>query len=97
MNRLVCELLSQFGSLRIEALHQRALESRTRTTSSTRFPHRNTLSTRKPDSFLREKRNTVVILVRGFAKCRVKTFQELGISLAFFDQQKGSVTSNKNN
>ena len=70
MNRLVSELLSQFGSLRIEALHQRALESRTRTTSSTTFPHRNTLSTRKPDSLLREKRNTVVILVRGFAKCR---------------------------
>ena len=64
MNRLASELLSHLGSLRIEALHQRALESRTRTTSSTRFPHRNTSSTRKPDSLWREKRNTVDILVR---------------------------------
>ena len=35
---------------------------------STRFSHRTTLSARKPASFWREKRDTVVILVRGFAK-----------------------------
>jgi len=46
----------------------RALDSRTRTTTSTRFSHRATLSARKPTSFWREKRDTVVILVRGFAK-----------------------------
>ena len=44
------------------------LDSRTRTTTSTRFSHRTTLSARKPASFWREKRDTVVILVRGFAK-----------------------------
>ena len=45
-----------------------ALDSRTRTTTSTRFSHKTTLSARKPTSFWREKRDTVVILVRGFAK-----------------------------
>ena len=45
----------------------RALDSRTRTTTSTRFSHR-TVSARKPASFWREKRDTVVILVRGFAR-----------------------------
>ena len=46
----------------------RALDSRTRTTTSTRFSHRTTLSARKPASFWREKRDIVVILVQGFAK-----------------------------
>ena len=44
------------------------LDSRTRTTTSTRFPHRATLSARKPAIFWREKRGTVVILLRGFAR-----------------------------
>ena len=47
------------------------LDSRTRKTTSTRFSHRTTLSARKPASFWREKRDTVVILVRGFAKNNV--------------------------
>ena len=38
------------------------------TTTNTRFSHRATLSARKPASFWREKRDAVVILVRGFAK-----------------------------
>ena len=46
----------------------RPLDSRTRTTTSTRFSHSTTLSARKPASFWWEKRDTVVILVRGFAK-----------------------------
>ena len=44
------------------------LDSRTRTTMSTRFSHETTLRARKPTSFWREKRDTDVILVRGFAK-----------------------------
>ena len=39
-----------------------------RTTTTTRFSHRTTVSARKPASFWREKRDTGVILVRGFAK-----------------------------
>ena len=46
---------------------QRALDSRTRTTTSTRFS-RATMSARKPASFWREKRDIVVILAQGFAK-----------------------------
>jgi len=46
-------------------IQNRELNSRTRTTTITRFSHRTTLSARKPTSFWRE---TVVILVRGFAK-----------------------------
>ena len=46
----------------------RALDSRTRTTTSTKFSHSTTVSARKPASFWREKRDTVVILVRDFAK-----------------------------
>ena len=45
---------------------ERALDSRTRMTASTRFSHATTLSARKPASFWRENLNTVVILVRGF-------------------------------
>ena len=48
--------------------HQRVSDSRTRTTTSTRFSHRTRVSARKPALFWREKRDTVVILVRGFAK-----------------------------
>ena len=44
------------------------LNSSTRTTTSTRFSRRKILSTRKPVSFWWEIRDTVVILVRGFAK-----------------------------
>ena len=47
----------------------RPLDSSARTTRrSTRFSHRTTVRARKPASFWREKRDTVVILVRGFAK-----------------------------
>ena len=46
----------------------RRTSSRTRTRKSTRFSHRTTLSARKPASFWREKRDTIVILVQGFAK-----------------------------
>ena len=35
---------------------------------STRFSHRTTASVRKPASFWWEKRDTIVILVRGFAE-----------------------------
>ena len=54
---------------------------------------------RKPASFWREKRDTVVILLRDFAKNVVvsKKVKNTVAVLAFFDQQKGSVTSNKNN
>ena len=45
-----------------------ALDSRTRTTTSTRFSHRTTWSARKPTSFWREKRDTVANLVRRFGK-----------------------------
>ena len=78
---------------------KRALDSRTRTTTSTRFSHRATLVARKPTSFWREKRDTVVILVRGFAKnvVEAKQVKNTVAVLPFFDLQKGSVTSNKNN
>ena len=39
-----------------------ALDSRTRTTTSTRFPRVTTVSARKPASFWRENRDSVVIL-----------------------------------
>ena len=52
----------------LKLLLDRALDSRTRTSTSTRFSHRTTSSAGKPASFWREKRDTVVILVRGFAK-----------------------------
>jgi len=51
------------------------------------------VSARKPASFWREKLDTVVTLVRGLAKmlwCQNKS------RFTFFDQIKGSVTSNKN-
>ena len=77
----------------------RDLDSKTRTTTSTRFSRRTTLSVRKPASFWREKRDTVVILVRGFAKNVVvsKHGKNTVSVLALYDKQKGSVTSNKNN
>jgi len=58
------------------------------------------LSARKPASFWREKRDAVVIFVRGFALKNVvgsKQVKNTIAVLAFFDQQKGSVTSNKSN
>ena len=79
--------------------HWRALDSRTRKTASSIFSHSSTLSAPKPASFWREKRGTIVILVRGFLKkcCRVKTSQVNTIAvLAFFDLQ-GSDTSYKDN
>ena len=56
------------------------------------------MSARKPASFWQEKRDTVVILVRGFAKNVVasKQVNNRVALLAFFDHQKGFVTSNKN-
>ena len=66
-----------------------------RTTTSTKFCPGTTVSARKPASFWREKRGTVVILVRGFAKmssCQNKSPSGFGI----FRSGKGSVISNKN-
>ena len=57
-----------FQRMSFKTFHLEALESKTRTTTSTRSPHRNILGARKPASFSREKRDTVVILVRGLAK-----------------------------
>ena len=50
-------------------------------------------------SIWREKGDTVVILVRGFAKMFVeaKQVKNTVLVLPFFDLQKGSITSNKNN
>ena len=68
-------------------------------TTSTRFSHGAILSARKPTSFWREKRDTIVILVRGFAGFVVeaKQVKNTVVVLPFFDQQKGSVTSKENN
>ena len=57
------------------------------------------MSARKPVSFWREKRDTVVILVHGFEKNVVvlKQFKNKVTVLTFFDQQKRPVTSNKYN
>ena len=53
---------------------------------------------RKPVSFWQEK-HTVVILLRGFCQNVVvsKQVKNTVAVLAFFDQQKGSLTSIKNN
>ena len=50
-------------------------------------------------SFCREKYDTMIILEKSFAKNVVlsKQVKNTVIILAFFDQQKGSVTRNKNN
>ena len=50
-------------------------------------------------SFWREKCDTVIILEQSFAKnvVLVKQVKNMVPVLAFFDQQKGSVTRNKNN
>ena len=75
-----------------------SFDSRTRTATSTRFSHRTTVSTRKPASFWREKRETVVILLQGFTNVVVsKRVNNTVAVLAFFDQQKGPGNSNKNN
>ena len=55
-------------SLELSWRQNRALDSRTRTTMSTRFSHRTTVSMHKPASFWQEKRDTVIILVQGLAK-----------------------------
>ena len=47
-----------------------------------RFSQRTTLSARKPASFWREKRDTVIILVRGFAK--LLSCQNMSIPLSQF-------------
>ena len=65
-------------------------------TTSSRVSRRNALSTRKPASFWREKRGCHRRFSTRFAKilsCQVKNTIEV---LAFFEQQKGSVTSKKN-
>ena len=57
-----------------------------------------TLSGCKTVSFWQEKRDTVVILVKGFTKmlsCQNKQRTRLAV-LAFFNQRKGSDTSIKN-
>ena len=66
---------------------------------STRFSHRTTFIARKSASFWREKFDTVVILVPRFCKNAVvsKQVKNMVALMAFYDQQKGSVTSNKNN
>ena len=59
-----------FQRMSFKTFHLGALDSKTRTTTSTRLPHRHTLSARKPASLSREKCDTVVILVRSLAKKR---------------------------
>ena len=54
---------------------------------------------RQPAAFWREKRDTAVVIVLGFAKmlsCE-NTFKNTVVVVAYFDQQKGSVISNKDN
>ena len=62
--RCCVEMLRAFG----QAFRELNLDSRTRTTTTTRFSHRTIVSASKPASFWREKRDTGVILVQGFAK-----------------------------
>ena len=50
---------------------------------------------RKPASFLKEKRDSVVILVQGFAKMLSK--QVTSSRFGIFQSAKGSVISNNNN
>ena len=60
-------------------------DSRTKTTTSTRFSHRTTLSACKRGSFWREKRDTVVILARCFAKTVDVTKQvQSGLAVGIF-------------
>ena len=63
--------------------------------TSKRFSHRTTVSMRKPASFLKEKRDSVVILVQGFAKMLSK--QVTSSRFGIFQSAKGSVISNNNN
>ena len=65
---------------------------------STRFSLRTTVSARKPASFWREKRDTVVMhFSTTFRKNVVVSIliNNMVTVLTFFDQQKGSVTSIK--
>ena len=69
-------------------------------TTSTRFSHRTTVSARKPASFWREKRDQYRHhFSKSFCQNVVvsKQVNNKVAVLAFFHQQKGSVTSNKNN
>ena len=68
-------------------------------TRSMRFSHRTTVSAHKPASFWWEKHDTFIILVQGFEKMLSlsKQVKNTVAVLVFFDQQKGSVTSYKNN
>ena len=63
-----------------------------------RFRDKNTLSAHKPASLWQKILDTIVILVQCFCKNVVisKQFKTTVTVLAFFDQQKGSVTRNKN-
>ena len=73
----------------------RSLDSRT----ITRFSLRITASVRKPASYWREKRDTIVILVRGFAimlSCQNKPRTRLQF-WHFSISKRRSVTSKKNN
>ena len=62
--------------------YERALDSRTRTIMSTRFSHTSKLSACQQASVRREKSDTVVILVRGFAK--MLSCQKHGNSFCIF-------------
>ena len=71
----------------------RPLDSRTRTTASTRLSHRTAaMSARKPTLFWLEK--PLPSYHEVLQKCSVKNRVAV---LVFFDQLKGSVISNKNN
>ena len=65
---MLCPTMLQDVALKCCERLTRPLDSRSRTTTSTRFSHRTTVSGRKPASFWREKGDTVVILERDFAK-----------------------------
>ena len=65
------------------------------TTTSTRFPHRNTVSASKPASFWREYHRS--FSMRFCKNVDVSNQFKNMVMFLFFDQQKGSVTSNKNN
>ena len=71
-------------------LHKGTLDSRMRTRMSTTFFHRTTMSERKPTSFWQEQRDTVIILLQGFANILslLKTSQEHSSSFGIFRSAK---------
>ena len=76
---------------------RRALDSRTRTTTSARFS-RATISARKPASFWREKRDIVVILAQGFAKmlsCQNKSRTRLQFLLFSFNIKEAQLPAKR--